>query len=78
MPRVGEWGWRPPVGGTRTYGLFRGRDLIALMVANVHIRTINYDVLHASGCRLLMLETWDVTKDPGAADRLRAKFERTQ
>lgn len=78
MARIGEWQWRPPVGGIRTYGLFRGHDLVALVVANVYSHFVNFDVLHSSGCRLLMLETFDVTRVPGGVERLRAKFERTQ
>lgn len=58
----------------RTYGLIRDKGLEALVVSSSFDSVFHFELANRLGYRVLMLAEYDVTKVPGAADRLREKL----
>lgn len=66
--------WVPPH-TVRTYGLFRGHKLVAMVVSSAWDSVFQFTIAGHLGYRVLMLVEYDITKVPGGADRLRQKIK---
>jgi hypothetical protein len=50
-----------PIWQRRTYGLFRGRTLVALFVDEVGVESLDWEKVYGQGLTVFMLREWDVT-----------------
>lgn len=69
---------RTPIHDRRTYGLFRGRDLLAVFVADLHDDCIEWERYYGKGLTVFMLMEWDVTVMPDmeqVIERLKSRYE---